>query len=99
MLKSLQFWVLSATGAACVLLALANIVLSTGNQRLQGQASQRGQYIQQGAQIQGLYRQIVQAVADLSVRDKDAKLQAILARQGLHVTAHPQSAAAARAAP
>lgn len=97
MLKSLQFWILSTAGAACLLLAAANIVLLTGNRTLQGQVSQRGQYIQQSTQVQALYRQIVQAVADLSVRNQDAQLQAILARQGLHVTARPQSPAAAPA--
>lgn len=98
MLKSSQFWVLSAAGATCVLLAAANITLSMRNQTLQGQVSQRGQYIQQSAQVQGLYRQMAQAVAELSVRNKDAQLQAILTRQGLHVTVRPQSSAAAGAA-
>lgn len=97
MLKSLQFWILSAAGAACVLLAILNIVLFTGNQRLQGQVSQRGQYIQQSAQLQDLYQQIVRAVAELSVRNKDASLQAILTKQGLHVSVHPQSGATASA--
>lgn len=97
MLKRMQFWLLSAIGAACVLLVLANIVLVAGNQTLQGQANQRGQYIQQSTQLQGLYQQIAQALANLSVRNKDAQLQAILAEQGLHVTVHPQSPAAAAA--
>jgi hypothetical protein len=98
MLKNLQFWTLSVVGAACVALSLANIALFTANRGLQGQVSGRGQYIQQSAQLQGLYRQIAQALADLSVRNKDPQLQAILARQGLHVTVHPQSPAAAAGA-
>jgi len=97
MLKSLQFWVLSGVGAACVLLSLGNIVLFTGNRGLQGQVTERGQYIQQSAQLQSLYRQIAQALADLSVRNKDPQLQAILAKQGLRVTVHPQAATAAAA--
>lgn len=99
MLKSLQFWVLSAAGAACVLLALLNMALFAGNQGLQGRLSARGQYIEQSAQLQGLYQQIVRAVASLSVRNKDPKLQAILAKQGLHVTVNSKASAAAAAAP
>lgn len=95
MLKSLQFRVLTAAAAACLLLALANIGLVTANQRLQGQVNERGQYIQQSAQAQGLYQQIVRALADLSVRNQDPKLQAVLARQGLHVTTRPPAPAAA----
>jgi uncharacterized membrane protein YeiB len=93
MLKGVQFWVLSTIGAGCVLFVILNMVLDSGNQALQVQVSGQQQYIQQSLQLQGLYQQIVRAVADLSVRNHDEQLQAILTRQGLHLTVKPQSAA------
>jgi hypothetical protein len=93
MLRSLQYWVLSAIGAACVLLVVANIAIASKNQDLQLQVSQRGQYIQQTVQLQALYQQIVHALADLSVRNKDGQLSAILATQGIHVTVNTPAGA------
>lgn len=98
MLKRSEFWVLSAIGAGCVLFAILNMTLYTGNQSLQVQVSQRAQYIQQSVQLQGLYRQIVGALAELSVRNKDPQLRAVLARQGINVTAGSQPPAAAATA-
>jgi hypothetical protein len=95
MLKRTQFWVLSAIGAGCVLFALLNMSLYTGNQGLQAQVSQRAQYLQQSVQLQGLYRQIVGALAELSVRNKDPQLRAVLAKQGINVTAGSQPATSA----
>jgi hypothetical protein len=95
MLKRSQFWVLSAIGAGCVLFAILNMSLYTGNQGLQAQVSQRAQYIQQSVQLQGLYRQIVGALAELSVRNKDPQLRAVLAKQGINVSARAQPPAAA----
>jgi hypothetical protein len=99
MLKRSQFWVLSAIGAGCVLFAILNMSLYTGNQGLQAQVSQRAQYIQQSVQLQGLYRQIVGALAELSVRNKDPQLRAVLAKQGINVSARAQPPAAAATSP
>lgn len=97
MLKRYEFWVLSAIGAGCVLFAVLNMALYTGNQSLQATVSQRTQYIQQSAELQPLYRQIVGALAELSVRNKDAQLRAVLAKQGINVTAKAQPPASAAA--
>ncbi len=86
MTKRWQFWVLSVIGAASLVLVAVNMTLYSRNQTLQTAVNRRSQYIQQTVQLQGLYRQIVQAVATLSMRDKDAQLQAILAKQGITVT-------------
>jgi hypothetical protein len=99
MLRSLQYWVLSVVGAACLLLVLANIAITSKNQAIQLQVSQRGQYIQQTVQLQTLYQQIVHALADLSVRNKDEQLSAILARQGIHVTVNTPPGAATAPVP
>lgn len=91
MLKRSQFWLLSGIGAACVAFTVANMVLFSGNQSLQRQVTQRTQFVQQSVQLGALYQQIVRALADLSVRDKDAQLRGILARQGFKVTVNTQT--------
>lgn len=91
MLKRLQFWSLSTIGLGCVVFAILNMVLYSGNQNLRTQVSNRQQYIQQSLQLQNLYREIVQTMVDLSVHNHDAQLKAILNRQGIKV--HPQAAA------
>jgi len=87
MLKHSQYWVLSTLGALCALLVLVNIVLFTSNRALQSEVNGRAQYIQQSVQLQNLYQQMVRAIADLSVRNQDEQLKAVLARQGINVTA------------
>lgn len=93
MLKRSQFWLLSGIGAACVAFTVVNMLLFSGNQALQRQVTQRTQFVQQSVQLEGLYQQIVRALANLSVRDKDAQLSAILARQGLKVTVNAHAPA------
>ncbi len=58
--------------------------------------------MQQSLQLQGLYQQIVRAAADLSVKNHDAQLRAVLAKQGINVTSSaepPAGAAAGSASP
>ena len=98
MLKRVQYWMLSAVGAGCLALAALNMMLVLGNHTLQNEVSARSQYIQQSGALQGLYQGIVRAVADLSVRNKDDRLSAVLARQGIKVTASATPPAGAAAA-
>lgn len=98
MLKQSQYWLLSAIGALCIVLVIVNMVLFSGNQRMQGQVNARAQYVQESVQLQNLYQQLVRALADLSVRNKDEQLSAMLAKQGIKVTANPAPAAASGAA-
>ncbi len=86
MLKNLQFWVLSVLAASCLAAAVLNMLLVSSNQGLRLRMSERAQLIGRGATAAVVYRQIVQALAQLSVRNQDPRLNAVLARQGLHVT-------------
>ncbi|MGB6451562.1 MAG: hypothetical protein WBE92_12490 [Steroidobacteraceae bacterium] len=97
MLKRFQFWVLSAIGALCVAVVITNMVLFSGNQGLQGRVNEQVQYLQQSAQLQGLYQQMVQALANLSVQNHDEQLSAVLAKQGIKVNANPAPAAGSAA--
>lgn len=91
MLKNVQFWVLSALGAACLAAVAVNILLASNNQGLRLRVNERAQLIARSATAALVYRQMVQALAQLSVRNHDPRLQAVLARQGLKVRVQPAS--------
>lgn len=98
MLKRGEYWVLSVVGALCVAFVIANMVLFSGNRTLQSAVDQRNQYIEQSLQLQGLYQQMVRALADLSVKNHDEQLRAVLAKQGIQVSSSAQPPATAEAA-
>jgi hypothetical protein len=101
MLKTYQYWILTVAGAVCVALVLVNIVLARDNRNQRVLLESRGQYIQQSAQLQRLYQEMVKALADLAVRNKDEQLRDLLSKEGVNVTvtppAEPAPAAPAKA--
>lgn len=86
-----------SAGQACVTLAAAlgvvlavtNMVLFEGNRSLQAEIGSRAQYIQQSVQLEGLHREIVNAIANLAVRNKDDALKTILTQQGITFNVGP----------
>ena len=68
--------------------------LFNGNRAAQAEVSSRAQYVQQTAQLEPLYREMVKALADLSVRNNDVQLREMLAKQGITLSANPPAAAA-----
>jgi len=99
MLKKNEFWILTALAAIGVLLAIANMILFSQNRTAQAEATGRAQYIQQAAQLEPLYRELVKALSELSVRNNDAELRDMLAKQGITVTPAPAAPASAAPAP
>jgi hypothetical protein len=95
MLKSGQFWILTALALIAGALAGTNAVLFVGNQKAQAEVGQRSQYIQQSIQLEGLFREIVKALADLSVRNQDSALRDMLAAHGINLGAGPAPSPAA----
>jgi hypothetical protein len=90
-------WQHFITGAAAlaILLLLTNMVLVERNRILQAEVSSRAQYIQQTVQLEGLQREIVNAIANLAVRNKDDSLKAILTQQGITINVNqPQTTTA-----
>lgn len=103
MLNKWQYKLLTALGALALLLAIANAVLFTGNRAAQAELAQRQQFVQQTAPLEGLYRDIVKALAEMAVKGNDKQVLDMLAAQGLSVTVNtpeaPAAGAAAGAAP
>ena len=92
MLKKWEFWLLTLPALAVAVLVVVNIALFTANRAAQAEVSSRAQFIQQTAQLEPLYREMVKALADLSVRNNDRELRDMLAKQGITVSANPPAA-------
>lgn len=81
--------------AAVSLLVLAcNVWLVMRNRSLQEQIGARQRFVQQPAQLEGLYRDIVRSLAELAARNNDADARAML---GLHGITYAVNAPAAEA--
>ena len=85
MLKTWQFAVLWRWHAA-LLLVIANGVLFTQNRTEQVEINSRQQYLQQTVSLEGLYRDIVKALAELAVKNNDQQVLQMLAAQGINVS-------------
>ena len=96
-----QFWVATALGALCLALAGGNIAMLATNRSLQGDIGMRQQYVQQSVQLEGLYREIVRALAELGARHNDEGVRSLLARHGISysVNAPPGAMTPAAVAP
>ena len=79
-----QTWVTLAA-ALGVVLALTNMILFERNRTLQGEIGSRAQYIQQTVQLEGLHREIVNAIANLAVRNRDDALKTVLSEHGITI--------------
>ena len=82
-----------------VVLAVTNMIFFERNRSLREEVSSRAQYIQQSVQLEGLHREIVSAIANLAVRNKDDALKTILTQQGITFNVGPPASTAAPQAP
>lgn len=87
-------WVTILAGVA-IALVVTNIGLFERNRTLQAEVAARTQYLQQTAQLEALNREIVNALANLAVRNKDEALKAILTEQGININMGPGQGAPA----
>jgi len=67
-----------------VILAIANAVLFSRNRADQIEINGRAQFVQQSAQLENLFNEMVRALAELSARNNDEQLKALL--QGVGIT-------------
>ena len=94
-----QYWVATLLAALCLLLAGTNVVLGSMNRSLQADIGQRQQYVQQSVQLEGLYREIIRALAELGARNNDEAVRALLSKHGISYTVNAPAAPAGALAP
>ena len=99
MLSRFQFNLLTALGSAALLLVAFNSVLFTLNRDAQGELNRQQQFIQQTVPLEGLYRDIVKALAEMAVKGNDRPVLDMLAAQGLNVSVQKAAVTPAEAAP
>lgn len=93
-----QFWMATSLGSLAVAVLIANVVLVVMNRGLQGEVAARQQFVQQSGQLEGLYKEIVRALAELGSRSNDEAVRALLMRQGITYTVNAAPAPPATAA-
>ena len=99
MLKKWEYWILTLPALAIAALVGVNIYLYGVIRTAQAEVTSRAQYIQQTGQLEPLYREVVKALADLSIRNGDQELRAMLASQGITLPPNPAPPAAPGPAP
>ena len=98
-MNALQHHGLTLLAALALAAAVGGGAMSSHNRAQRLQLAQQQQYLQQSAQLEGLYREIVRALAELSARSGDAPLRALLQQHGIQYTVNPAAAAPASATP
>lgn len=85
-MNRVQYWTVTAVACTGLLLAAGNVTLASLNRGLQGDIGVRQQYVQQSVQLEGLYREIIRALAELGARNNDQDVRALLQRHGITYT-------------
>lgn len=99
MLTRFQFWTLSLLAVAALVLVAVNMLLITQSRQAQLELSARTQYIQQTAQLEPLYREMVRVLSEMATRNNDTALRDMLSKNGIATTAPAASSAAPEAGP
>ena len=94
-----QYWTATALGAVCLALMVANLTLSVSNQWGRAEVAQRQQFVQQSVQLEGLYREIIRALAELAARNNDGDVKSMLQRHGISFNVNPAPTQPAAPAP
>ncbi len=87
MLARWQFWVTTVVALLVALTAGYSMMLFSQNRNTQGQLAQRAQYVQQSVQLNGIYREMVEALGNLAIRSQDKAVVDLLASQGITLNA------------
>ena len=89
MLRRSEYLALLGLAILIVVLVIASVSMILRNRSVQTEIQRNAQFIQQTAQLEVLYREIVKALADLSVKNQDAELRDLLSSHGITVTVNP----------
>ena len=103
-MSKVQYWVVTLIAAASLAAMLASVTLGYSNAASRAEVNQRQQFVQQSVQLEGLYREIVRALAELAARNNDSDVKAMLQKHGITYTANapaggPANSPAGAAAP
>jgi hypothetical protein len=93
-MKEWHGWLFTTLGGVFLVLVLTNVYLFTSNRSLQLDVNNRQQFITQSVQLEQLNKEIIVALANLAVRDKDPALSELLTTHGITVSATPNAGAA-----
>ena len=96
-MNRVQFSITTTLAGLAVLMMGVGVTMAAMNRGLQQDIAQRQQYVQQSVQLEGLYREIVRALAELGARNNDQQVRELLQRHGITYTANnaPPAPAAA----
>lgn len=64
-------------------LVVVNMFLYVANQKLNREVAERQQFIVQTAQVQGVAKDIVTALANLAIKNNDEQIKQLLASHGI----------------
>lgn len=92
-MSSIQYRIVMLLGAVALALALLGVVLIPGNRSLQREMATRQQFVQESVRLEGLYREIVNALANLAARNNDEDVRRMLTKHGITYTVNPPAAA------
>lgn len=93
-----QHHVCTALSLLALMAAGAQVALSQHNAGLRQDLATQQQFVQQSVPLEGLYREMVRALAELSARHGDEPLRALLQRHGITYNLQPSAATAAQPA-
>ena len=87
-MSRVQFALLTALSLLFAALVAGVLVLASMNRGLQVEVAGRQHFVQQSVQLEGLYREIARALAELGARNNDSQVRDMLARHGITYTAN-----------
>ena len=88
-----QHAVLTLLGLLALAATGTSIGLTQHNAGLRRAMAEQQQYVQQSVQLEGLYREIIRALAELGARNNDQDVRALLQKHGIRYTVNPAVAA------
>ncbi len=99
MLARWQLWVTTVVALVVAALVGYTMMLFGENRATQAELASRAAFVQQSVQLEPLYRDIVKALADLSVRNQDKAIGDLLTSQGITINAPAAPSTPAASAP
>jgi hypothetical protein len=93
--EKITYWAAVAFGALALVLLVLNISFINGNRALQDEINQRQAVLNRGQTLNQVNQGLVQALANVAVKDNDAQVRDLLAAQGITLKSKADAAASA----